>query len=85
VLLLGSLAAGRPAYGVVLVVAFGVGMAAVLAGIGLALVYGRGLLERRVQVGARVEAILESLPVLAAVVVVAAGVYVTSGAVGLRL
>ena len=38
-ILLGSIAAGRPAFGFVLVVAFGVGMAAVMAGIGLAMVY----------------------------------------------
>jgi ABC-type nickel/cobalt efflux system permease component RcnA len=86
VLLLGSLAAGRPAYGVVLVIAFGVGMAVVLAGIGLALVYGRELLERRVRVGARAtSAALDALPVLAAAIVVAAGLYVTAGALAVRL
>ena len=45
-ILLGSIAAGRPAFGFVLVVAFGVGMAAVMAGIGLAMVFARGRLER---------------------------------------
>jgi nickel/cobalt exporter len=41
VLLLGAVAAGQPAYGVALALAFGAGMAAVLGGIGLALVQGR--------------------------------------------
>ena len=37
-ILLGSIAAGRPTFGFVLVVAFGLGMAAVMTGVGLALV-----------------------------------------------
>jgi len=41
ILLLGSIAAGRVAYGLVLVVGFGLGMAVVLAGIGLLLVHAR--------------------------------------------
>ena len=51
ILLLGSIAAGRVAYGLVLVVAFGMGMAVVLAGIGLLLVHARRLVERRVAGG----------------------------------
>jgi len=46
ILLLGSIAAGRPAYGIALTIAFGIGMALVLVGIGVGLVYARGLLER---------------------------------------
>jgi nickel/cobalt exporter len=45
-ILLGTIAAGRPAWGVVLVVAFGVGMAAVMAGIGLVVVQARSMLDR---------------------------------------
>lgn len=52
ILLLGSIAAGRVAYGLVLVVGFGVGMAVVLAGIGLLLVHARRLVERRMSTGA---------------------------------
>src|SRR4029079_1704684 len=37
-ILLGTIAAGRPAWGVVMVTAFGLGMAAVMSGIGLAVV-----------------------------------------------
>jgi nickel/cobalt transporter (NicO) family protein len=51
ILLLGSIAAGRVAYGLVLVVGFGLGMAVVLAGIGLLLVHARGLVERRLAAG----------------------------------
>ncbi len=47
ILLLGSIAAGRVAYGLVLVLGFGVGMAIVLMGIGLLIVHARRLVERR--------------------------------------
>jgi len=46
ILLLGSIAAGHVAYGVVLVLAFGIGMALVLGGVGLALVRASRLVER---------------------------------------
>lgn len=46
ILLLGSIAAGRVAYGVVLVLGFGLGMAVVLGGVGLALVRASRLIER---------------------------------------
>ncbi|MBW3614214.1 MAG: sulfite exporter TauE/SafE family protein [Actinobacteria bacterium] len=47
VVLLGAIALGRAWFGVLLVVAYGVGMAATLMGAGLLLVRARGLLERR--------------------------------------
>jgi ABC-type nickel/cobalt efflux system permease component RcnA len=46
ILLLGSIAAGHVAYGIVLVLAFGIGMALVLGGVGLALVRASRLVER---------------------------------------
>jgi ABC-type nickel/cobalt efflux system permease component RcnA len=46
ILLLGSIASGRPAYGIALTIAFGAGMALVLVGIGVGVVHARGLLER---------------------------------------
>jgi ABC-type nickel/cobalt efflux system permease component RcnA len=52
ILLLGSIAAGRVGYGLVLVLGFGLGMAVVLAGIGLLLVHARRLVERRPSVAA---------------------------------
>src|SRR6185312_11106138 len=45
-ILLGTIAAGRPAWGIVLVAAFGLGMAGVMTGIGLAVVMARGALDR---------------------------------------
>ena len=47
ILLLGSIAAGRVAYGLVLVLGFGLGMAVVLAGIGLVIVRAKSLVDRR--------------------------------------
>lgn len=47
ILLLGSISAGRVAYGLVLVVGFGLGMAVVLAGIGLVIVRAKSIVERR--------------------------------------
>jgi len=46
ILLLGSISAGRVAYGLLLVVGFGLGMAFVLGGVGLALVYAARLVNR---------------------------------------
>ncbi len=45
-ILLGTIATGRPAFGIVLVVAFGLGMAAVMAGVGLIMIAARGRLDR---------------------------------------
>jgi nickel/cobalt transporter (NicO) family protein len=45
-ILLGSIAAGRPAFGLVLVVAFGLGMAAVMTGVGLTMILARTRLDR---------------------------------------
>jgi nickel/cobalt exporter len=76
-ILLGSLQAQRPAYGLVLVVAFGAGMAVVLAGIGLALVYASRAVER-ISFGAGYARLWAGLPLLTSVVVIVAGVYLTS-------
>jgi nickel/cobalt exporter len=46
VVMLGAIAIGRTAFGLVLILAFSVGLAAVLTAIGLVLVYARGLFER---------------------------------------
>jgi nickel/cobalt exporter len=78
-ILLATIAAGQPAWGVVLVVAFGLGMAAVMAGVGLAFVYARGLLERgaaRAGVGRAARLV----PLAAGVVVLTFGVVLTSQA-----
>jgi nickel/cobalt transporter (NicO) family protein len=80
-ILLGSSAAGRPAFGFVLVVAFGIGMAAVMAGIGVALVLARGRLDQvdaRSPLG-RAGAVA---PLVAAILVFGLGCYLTVQAVG---
>ncbi len=79
-ILLGSIAAGRPAFGFVLVVAFGFGMAAVMSGIGLALVLARGRLDR-VDTSSWLGRATAQLPLLAALLVFGFGVYLTIQAV----
>lgn len=84
ILLLGSIAAGRVAYGLVLVVAFGIGMAFVLAGIGLLFVHARRFVERRmadgVTAGERLRRLLAPLQVATAGLVVVLGIVLTSQA-----
>ena len=80
IILLGSIAAGRPAFGLVLVVAFGLGMAAVMTGVGVAMIVARSRLDRmpsRSSLG-RLAAIA---PLLASVAVLVLGIYLTSQAV----
>ena len=79
-ILLGSIAAGRPAFGFVLVVAFGLGMAAVMSGIGLALVVARGKLDR-VDTSSWLGRATTHLPLLASCLVLGFGVYLTIQAV----
>jgi nickel/cobalt transporter (NicO) family protein len=76
ILLLGSVSLGRPAYGIVLTAAFGVGMAIVLVGVGMALVYARGLLER-LPTRTRSARLTALLPTATAVVVLLAGGFIT--------
>jgi len=80
-ILLGSIAAGRPAFGFVLVVAFGLGMAVVMSGIGLALVLARGRLDR-FDGSTTLGRLSGYVPLAAACVVLALGLYLTVQAVG---
>jgi len=82
-ILLGSIVAGRPAFGFVLVVIFGLGMAAVMTGVGLAMVFARDRLERlpTKSSGGR---LVRHAPLVAAVVVFSVGVYLTVQAVAGR-
>jgi nickel/cobalt exporter len=82
-ILLGSIAAGRPAFGFVLVVAFGLGMALVMGGIGLALVLARGRLDR-VDAGSRLGRVSGFVPLAAASLVFGLGLYLTVQAVAGR-
>jgi ABC-type nickel/cobalt efflux system permease component RcnA len=81
-LLLAAIAGGRPAWGLVLVIAFGVGMAVVLGGVGLALVHARGLAARSGsgRVGVRLGRLVAMAPAIGAGTVLALGVWLTSQA-----
>ena len=75
-ILLGSIVAGRPAFGFLLVVIFGLGMAAVMSGVGLTIVLARGRLDR-VPSSSGVGRAARHLPLVAAVVVLSFGVYLS--------
>jgi len=80
-ILLGTIAAGRPAWGVALVVAFGLGMAGVMAGLGLVVVQARALLDRAPRslpfaAGRRL------VPLAASLVVLAFGLVLSVEAIG---
>ena len=75
VVLLGAIALGRAWLGVALVVGYGLGMAATLAGAGLLLVRFRGALDRRLsgrEMG-RSAALARALPVLTAALILGVG------------
>ena len=78
-ILVATVAAGRAAYGVVLVVAFGIGMAAVLVGVGLAMVYGSGMIAR-VPRHSSLSRAAGLAPMLAALTVLMLGLYLTEQA-----
>jgi nickel/cobalt transporter (NicO) family protein len=81
IILLATIASGRPAYGLVLVIAFGLGMAVVLGGVGLGLVFARDRLDRlpsRSTLGRAAS----FAPVMAGVLVFGLGIYLTTQAVG---
>jgi ABC-type nickel/cobalt efflux system permease component RcnA len=83
VVLLGAVALGRTWFGVLLVVAYGLGMAAALAATGLVLLKARGALDRRVSRlrGNRLlAASTRLLPPATAVFIVTVGVYLTARA-----
>jgi nickel/cobalt transporter (NicO) family protein len=78
-ILLATIAAGRPAWGVVLVASFGLGMALVMTGVGLAFVHARGLLERA-PTRIRATRAVRLVPAGAAVLVLMVGVVLTTQA-----
>ena len=79
-ILLGTIAAGRGPFGIVLVVAFGLGMALVLTGVGLALVLARDRIER-LPSGGRLGRVAAAAPLVAAVLVLGLGIWLTGQAV----
>ncbi|MEP7361367.1 MAG: hypothetical protein ABI744_07295 [Chloroflexota bacterium] len=75
-LLVGSIAVGRPAYGILLTIAFGIGMAGVLVGVGVLLVRARALIERMPSAGGLTR-VLAYAPVLTGLVFVVVGAAIT--------
>ena len=73
VLLLGAIALHRVGYGLVLVLAFSLGLAGVLSAIGLLVLYARRFVDR-LPLDGRVAA---AVPVLSALVIVGLGMYLT--------
>jgi nickel/cobalt transporter (NicO) family protein len=79
-ILLSTIAAGRAAFGVVLVIAFGLGMALVLSGVGIAMIYARGRLER-LPSSRRLARLSRDAPLVAGIVVLVLGVWLTAQAI----
>lgn len=72
VVMLGAIAVGRIAFGLALIVAFSAGLAAVLTGVGLLLVYARGVFDRF----PTTDRFVRFVPVASAVVISAAGLVI---------
>jgi len=73
VVLLGAIALGRAWFGVILVVAYGVGMAATLTAAGLLLVRASGAIEHRMK--GRLGSLAGALPKLTAAAIIAGGLF----------
>jgi ABC-type nickel/cobalt efflux system permease component RcnA len=73
--LLGAVAVGRAGFGLMVVVAFSLGLAATLTGVGLLFLYAGRFLERRAITG-RWSGLLRFAPAVAAVAVTASGVMI---------
>ncbi len=82
VVLLGALALGRAWFGVVLVVAYGAGMALTLTAAGLLLLRARSVLDRRSGTGpsgsGRLAKVARLMPVVTATVIVVVGLYLAA-------
>jgi ABC-type nickel/cobalt efflux system permease component RcnA len=73
--LLGAVAVGRAGFGLMVVVAFSLGLAATLTGVGLLFLYAGRFLERRAIAG-RWSGLIQFAPAIAAVAVTASGVMI---------
>jgi ABC-type nickel/cobalt efflux system permease component RcnA len=82
IILLATIATGRAVYGLVLVVAFGLGMAIVLGGVGLALVLARSRIER-LPARSSLTRLGQLVPSLAGGIVFALGIFLTTQALWL--
>ena len=77
IVLLAAVSLHRVGLGLLMIVAFSLGMAGVLAGVGLALVYSRGLIDRIGSGGRLVGGFTRALPLVTALVIVLSGLVVT--------
>ena len=82
VVLLSAVAMGRVGFGLLLIVAFSVGLAAVLIAIGLLVVYARHLAARFGRIGADGPLVRRWLPITSAAVITVSGVVITVQALG---
>lgn len=81
IILLAAINVDRPAYGLVLVIAFGLGMAAVLSGVGLVLVLARDRLDR-LPSASSLGRLATYAPLGAACLIFTLGIWLTSQALG---
>ena len=81
IILLGTIVAGRAAFGIILVIAFGLGMALVLGGVGAVMVVARQRLER-LPSSSRFGAIAAQAPLVASIAVLGIGIWLTAEAIG---
>ena len=79
--LLGAVAVGRAGFGLLVVVAFSLGLAATLTGVGLLFLYAGRFLERRA-ISGRWSGMLQFAPAVAAVAVTASGVMIVVRSLG---
>jgi ABC-type nickel/cobalt efflux system permease component RcnA len=82
VVLLSAVAMGRAGFGLLLIVAFSVGLAAVLIAIGLLVVYARRLAARLGRTGVEGPLVRRWLPLTSAAVITVSGVVITVQALG---
>jgi ABC-type nickel/cobalt efflux system permease component RcnA len=81
IILLGTIVAGRAAFGIVLVIAFGLGMALVLGGVGAVMVVARERLER-LPSSSRFGALAAQAPLVASIAVLGIGIWLTTQTLG---
>jgi nickel/cobalt transporter (NicO) family protein len=79
VMMLGAIALERTAWGLVLILAFSIGLAGVLTAIGVLMVYAQRFFAM-IPAGSRRKGLLRAVPVLSAVLIVMAGLGITIGA-----
>ena len=79
--LLGAVALGRAGFGLAVVVAFSLGLAATLTGVGLLFLYAGRFLEKR-RVPGSTASLMRFAPVAAALAVTASGALIVARAVG---